>query len=148
MKRQIIPDVVRDQPIYSLTKESTALEAAKRMAESNVAAIVVIEEGGELVGIVTERDLTQRVLAKGLDPDGTSLADIMTESPHTLSPTDTALDALELMHTHNFRHLPVVDKDRVVAMVSIRDLYAVVKKDLEDDLRNIEAFAFGEPYGG
>ena len=144
---RIIPDIIHNQTISGLSAERPVLEGAKLMAEKNVAAIVVISDDGKLSGIVTERDLTQRVLAKGLDPDKTTIGDIMTKDPDTLSPGDSALDALELMSVRKYRHLPVVENGEVVGMVSIRDLYSAVKKGLEADIKETEAFVFGDRYG-
>jgi CBS domain-containing protein len=144
---QIIPDIIHNQTISGLSAERPVLEGAKLMAEKNVAAIVVISDDGKLSGIVTERDLTQRVLAKGLAPDKTTIGDIMTKDPDTLSPGDSALDALELMSVRKYRHLPVVENGEVVGMVSIRDLYSAVKKGLEADIKETEAFVFGDRYG-
>lgn len=148
MVLRIIPDIVQGQEISVLTEECTASETARLMLNLDIAAVVVAGEGGKLVGIVTERDLTRRVLAKGLDPDKATIGDIMTRDPDTLNPGDTAVDALELMRTRHYRHLPVVDGERVVGMVSIRDLYAAVKLKLEERIRETEAFVFGDRYGG
>ena len=144
---RIIPDIIHNQTISGLSAERPVIEGARLMAEKNVAAIVVISDDGKLSGIVTERDLTQRVLAKGLDPDKTTIGDIMTKAPDTLSPEDSALDALELMSVRKYRHLPVVENGEVVGMVSIRDLYSAVKKGLEADIKETEAFVFGDRYG-
>jgi CBS domain-containing protein len=143
---RIIPDIIQNQTIVSLSAASTVLEGAKMMAEKHVAAIVIVDDG-KISGIITERDLTQRVLAKGLDPVEISIADIMTKDPDTLSPGDSARDALELMSVRNYRHLPVVEDGKVVGMVSIRDLYSAVKADLEADIKETEAFVFGDRYG-
>ena len=148
MVLQIIPDIVRDQDICALTEECTAGESARKMLDLNIAAVVVTGEDGKLTGIVTERDLTRRVLAKGLDADKATIGDIMTRDPDTLNPGDSAVDALELMRTRHYRHLPVVEGGRVVGMVSIRDLYDAVKLKLEESIRETEAFVFGDRYGG
>jgi CBS domain-containing protein len=146
MHQRIIPDVVTGRPVYTLPKTGTAAEAAIGMLENNIAAIVVAGDVGKMVGIVTERDLVRRVMAKGLDPRQTTLQTIMTPDPEVLAPDSTAGEALELMRTRSFRHLPVCDADRVVAMVSIRDLYAAVKFELEENNREMESFVFGSPY--
>jgi CBS domain-containing protein len=118
------------------------------MAECNVAAIAITDGHGHLKGIVTERDLTRRVLGQGLDPAITLLADIMTRDPDTLGPGDTALSALESMKANNCRHMPVVDSlGRIVAMVSIRHMYKAIKMDLEDDERQVRAFVSDTDYG-
>ncbi len=147
MHRKIIPDIVNDQTICAMTTDGTARQAAERMVERNTAAVVILDANGKLLGIVTERDVTRRVVAVGLAGDKTKLGDIMTPNPDTLGPNDSALDALELMRLRNFRHLPVVDEGRVVGMVSIRDLYAAVKVELEESIRETEAFVFGDRYG-
>lgn len=147
MQRRIIPDIVKDQRICALSEDSTIYTAAKLMVDSNVAAVVVTAEDGALSGIVTERDLTRRVLAERLDAEFVTLSEIMTKNPDTLSPDDKAFEALELMRTRGYRHLPVVDDGKVVGMVSIRDLYAVVTGDLEENIRETEAFVFGDRYG-
>ena len=147
MQLHIIPDIVNDQKLSVLSQQDTAREAAKQMAEMDIAAIVVTDDGGKLLGIVTERDLTRRVIAGNRDADKVTVGEIMTANPDTLAPGDSALDALELMRTRKYRHLPVVDEGRVVGMVSIRDLYAAVKTALEKDIRETEAFVFGDRYG-
>ena len=72
MQHKIIPDIVLEQKVCELPQGGTVYEAAKEMFEANVAAIVVTDKSGKLVGIVTERDLTRRVLAKGLDAKATA----------------------------------------------------------------------------
>lgn len=147
MARQIIPDIVCDRDIVELTPGGTARQAAQLMAARNVAA-VVITEGGRLKGIVTERDITTRVVAKGLNPDTTLLSQVMTADPDTLDPSDNPLTALTMMRERGYRHLPVLSKaGKVVCMVSIRDLYAAVQDALERDLKERDAFIFGEDYG-
>jgi len=146
MIRKIVPDVISGQTLQKVTPRDTALAAAKMMREKKIAAVLVMEND-RLVGIITERDMTARVVAAGRDPDTTLCADIMTANPDTLSPDDTASDALSMMRERNYRHLPVVAGARVVGMVSVRDLYAVYKTELEEDLKDRNAFIYGESYG-
>ena len=147
MHRKIIPDIVKATDILTMTINGTVSEAAKLMARKNVAAIIVVDKAGNISGIVTERDLCQKVLAKGLVPDATAVGDIMTSNPDTLSPDDSAGDALELMQTRKYRHLPVVVNGKCQAVVSVRDLYSAIKESLEEDIREAEAFIFGDRYG-
>ncbi|MAF95214.1 MAG: CBS domain-containing protein [Rhodospirillaceae bacterium] len=147
MQRKIIPDIVKKQSISALKPDNTVYEAATMMAKVNVGAIVIENGKGLLTGIVTERDLTRRVVAKGLDPKKTPIADIMSANPDSLAPDDSAGDALELMLSRHFRHLPVVEDGKCVGMVSIRDLYMAVKSSLEENIQETEAFVFGDRYG-
>jgi CBS domain-containing protein len=101
-------------------------EVAQRMVERNVGAVLVVD-GGRLTGIMTERDL-MRAVARGLSDDMT-VAGCMTADPETIGPDDTIEHAGVLMIHGGFRHLPVVDGDEILGMLSIRDL---VPQFLED----------------
>ncbi|MBI1779535.1 MAG: CBS domain-containing protein [Proteobacteria bacterium] len=120
MIRKIIPDVVHDQDLVQLTPDQSVREAARQMAARRVGAALVCE-GGRLVGIFTERDLLNRVVARDLDPNKTKLAEVMTRDPATVAPDQRSVDALHLMHEGGFRHLPVVERGRVRGIVSLRD---------------------------
>ncbi len=146
MIRKIVPDVISGQTLCTIRPEDTVRTAARQMRERKVAALLVME-GERLAGIITERDMTARVIAAGLNPEISTARDIMTANPDTLGPDDTAADAIRMMKLHNYRHLPVVDGARVVGMVSVRDLYAVYNTELEQDLAHRNAFIYGENYG-
>lgn len=147
MIRKIVPDVISGQTLQKVSPVENVRAAAKMMRDKKIAAVLVME-AEKLVGIVTERDMTCRVIAAGLNPDTAMIRDVMTANPDTLSPDDTASDAISMMRERNYRHLPVVSGDRVVGMVSVRDLYAVYNTELEQDLRDRNAFIYGESYGG
>ena len=147
MQRKIVPDIVERSSIATMKAGDSILDAAKIMASKNIAAMIVVDEDSKITGIVTERDMTQRVIAAGLDAARTPVSEIMTANPDTLSPDDSAGDALELMQSRKYRHLPVKENGKCVAVVSIRDLYASVKEALEEDIRETEAFVFGDRYG-
>jgi len=147
MPRKIVPDIIGKQVVCEFSGDVPVVEAAKMMAERRVGA-VLITRNGRLEGIVTERDVACRVVAQGRDPATTKLGAIMTKNPEVLSPDDPPAVALERMRAGDFRHLPVVDGTRIIGVVSIRDLYALVKGQLEDDIRTREAFIFGNGHGG
>lgn len=139
----IVPDLVRDQTIAGIAPAATVAEVARMMAERRIAAVVV-QEAGRLVGIVTERDMTARVVAAGRDPATTAIADIMTANPDTLRPDQHPLEALRMMADRGYRHLPVVDGDaQVIAMISVRDLYTFIRDELERDLKERDSYIFG-----
>ncbi len=147
MMQKIIPDVVESQDVKTVTVSESARAAAEAMVSANVSAVVVVDDNGQLIGILTERDLTRQIVAKGGNADEVNVGDVMTANPDTLDPNDSASDALELMHARGYRHLPVAVDGKCVAMVSIRDLYATMKEALEEDIRETEAFVFGDRYG-
>ena len=101
-------------------------EVAQRMVDRNVGAVLVLD-AGRLTGILTERDVL-RAVAAGIQDD-TIVADWMTRDPDTIAPDDTIEHAAVLMIHGGYRHLPVVDGDNVVGVLSIRDLVAVVVED-------------------
>jgi len=98
----------------------TVREAAKLMKTKRYGAVLVTE-GDELLGIFTERDAIFRVIAVGLDPDATPLADVMTKDPTTITPDKTFGHAMLMMHEGGFRHVPVVEDGKLVGMVSSRN---------------------------
>lgn len=133
VSRTLVPDVVRDQVLVTLTGTATVKQAATLMAERRMGAIMVVENGA-LIGIVTERDVAVRVVAEGLDPAKTKLSRVMTPNPDTMKPSDTVRAALDLMARRGYRHLPVKRGKKLVGMVSIRDLYRSVVDQLEADI--------------
>ncbi len=142
---KVISDLVKERTVCSLPAGGTAFDAAQKMADCDVAAICVTDGKSNLIGIVTEHDLTRRVIGKCRDPRKTLLGNIMTAKPDTLALGDTAFDALALMQTRGFSHLPVVGKDgTAIGMVSIRDLCALVQRALESNLCKTEAHVFGD----
>jgi CBS domain-containing protein len=102
------------------------LGVVQRMADRNVGAVLVME-GGRLAGIMTERDL-MRAFARGLRDDAV-VGECMTADPETIAPDDTIEHAAVLMIHGGYRHLPVVDGDDVVGVLSMRDLVQVVVQD-------------------
>jgi CBS domain-containing protein len=102
------------------------------MRKHNVGAVLIIEDEA-LKGILTVNDITYRVVAKGRDPDKTSAKEVMTPDPDTVSPDSTAIDALRLMQDGGYRHIPVVDGERVLCVVSRRDFFGVEKARLDDE---------------
>ncbi|HEX6980566.1 MAG TPA: CBS domain-containing protein [Alphaproteobacteria bacterium] len=146
MQRKIIPDVIDSQKLVVADDDATVREAVRLMAENGVGAVMIVE-GNTLVGIFTERDLATRVVAPGLDPDRIRLAEVMTRDPNTIRPDETAHDALQKMQRYGCRHLPVVNVGTIVGMVSVRDLYKAVLCQLEDDLRELDAYVHGPGYG-
>ena len=146
MQRRIVPDIVDNQDIRTLAPSDSVRAAVELMADKHIGA-VLIAEGGRLTGIFTERDLLTRVVAKGRDPGATALSAVMTEAPDCLKPGDMASDALERMNRKGYRHLPVLDGEKLVGIVSIRDLYSAVKRELEEDVEQREAYIHGGGYG-
>ena len=147
MDTKIVPGVIKEQSLATLNPADSVMDAVNLMTERKIGAVIIVDNSAKLAGIFTERDLVNRVVAKGLDAASVPLSKVMTVGPDTLGPHDTAMNALDMMSARRYRHLPVVDGDTVIGMVSIRDLFNVVKAQLEEDVRERENFIFGSDYG-
>lgn len=142
---KIIPDVIGAQNLLYVNPNDNARVAARAMVDRKISSILVVDIEGHLVGIVTERDLTRCFAVQGVDPDKTTAGDVMTPSPDTLSPNDSARGALELMELRGYRHLPVVDENnRPVGIVSMRNLYATLVEHTQHVLERTQTFVFGD----
>lgn len=116
--------LVRDQEMISLNPQATVQEAAELMAAHRVGAVPVIESDGHLCGIFTERDLLNRVIAKRLSPEAVHLTEVMTADPITLGAGASLASGLKIMLKHRFRHLPLLQGEQVVGVLSCRDIPA------------------------
>ncbi|HEX7329050.1 MAG TPA: CBS domain-containing protein [Casimicrobiaceae bacterium] len=122
--------IVAGQTPVTVSGATTVADAARMMKRNNVGALLVVEHT-RLVGIFTERDALFRVLAEGRSPALTRVEDVMTAQPQTIHPDEPFVRALRTMHEGKFRHLPVVEFERPLGMVSVRD---ALDEDL-DELR-------------
>jgi CBS domain-containing protein len=108
--------------VLNLAPNATVHEAACVMTRANCGSVLIIEVGGPLLGIVTERDLMTRVLAKALDPSATTVAQVMTRNPRCVPPQMKVADAVLIMIERGFRHLPIVDQnEKILGVFSVRD---------------------------
>lgn len=133
-----IRDVMTKDPA-TLTTEDTAREAARTMSEGDFGAVVVVNDDGQVRGIVTDRDIVVRAVAEEKDPSQTPIGEIFTTEPTTLSPDDSLDDAVDALREAHVRRLPVVDDSKVVGIVSIGDLAEA--RDEKSALADISAAA-------
>lgn len=146
MALKITKSISKNPSVVKLSASATAMTAAKLMAEHNVGAIMIMENG-KLVGIFTERDIVKRVVAAGLNPAQTTIATVMTANPIRLKSGESVYHALDLMKKNHIRHLPLEENGEIIGMVSIRDLFAAVNDDLQENIQTKDAIIFGETYG-
>jgi CBS domain-containing protein len=120
-----IRNVVCDREPYFVRDSASALEAAEFMASRNIGAVCVLDGDERLVGIFSERDLLQRVIVTRRDPSEVRIGEVMSEPREVIACDDTPHEALERMERVGSRHLPVVDGERFVGMLSMRDIMRV-----------------------
>lgn len=133
VERTIVPHAILGQELVTFASATSVREAVKEMAARRIGAAMVVDDD-KLVGIFTERDVLTRVVAADRDPAATPLAEVMTANPDTIKASDAVVLALEIMSKRGYRHLPVVEGDKLVGIVSIRDLYRTIKEQMDEDI--------------
>lgn len=122
MAERMVFQPISQKRVVSLGPHSSVREAAGVMTRANCGSVLVMEPPDALLGIVTERDLMTRVLAKGLDPEKTALRDIMTPNPLCVPPETLISDAVVIMLERGFRHLPILGPgSKILGVFSVRD---------------------------
>jgi signal-transduction protein with cAMP-binding, CBS, and nucleotidyltransferase domain len=118
-----LQEVLASKPLvlWTVGPADSALTALQVMADKDIGFLVVLEREA-MVGVLSERDCARRIVLGKKSPEATPVADIMVRQVVTVDLAHTFADCLRLMHQHRIRHLPVVDKGKVVTVVSIRDL--------------------------
>src|SRR3984885_13235930 len=114
-------DLVKDRRVYSVEATRTVLEAARFMMEHNIGALPVLRSG-ELTGILSERDIMNRVVAVGRTPGTTAVSEVMTANPRAVAADETIEECLFIMREFGFRHLPIVEGKELKGLVSLRDV--------------------------
>jgi CBS domain-containing protein len=135
-------------PPLTVTPGTTVLEAVEKMVEARVGAVTVVKDDVP-VGIFTERDVLRRVTAMRLPADKTSVSDVMTSPIEMAHPDTNPGDALEIMVSKHFRHLPIVDKEnKLQGMLSIRHLLQCMVEQLSDELHALDSYICADGPGG
>jgi len=131
-----------DRAIHTTSPAASVLEVVKLMAEKNVGALLVLE-GGSVVGVVTERDLARKTFAMAKPAKDTPVSEIMTTQVMYVGPERTSEECMALMTENRFRHLPVMDKGKLVGLVSIGDLVKDVISEQKFLIEQLEHYIAG-----
>ncbi|MDL1911930.1 CBS domain-containing protein [Chloroflexi bacterium CFX6] len=132
---------------YSVSAEDTVLQALKVMSSAGIGAVLVTE-GKKIVGIYTERDYVQKGELEGRKADSTLVKDVMTAGMYTVTMDTPVEQCMALMETHHIRHLPVVEKDQLVGIVSIRDVMKAALENRESEIKGLENYITGSGFSG
>ena len=133
---------MKGHDLWTISPKATVLDALKEMAERNVGALLVVE-GDQLVGIFSERDYARYVVLEGRTAEDTRVSEIMTPRVVYVRPEQTLEDCMALMTDKHIRHLPVLDTDRLVGIISIGDVVKEIISDQEFTIRNLENYITG-----
>ncbi|MBL0124948.1 MAG: CBS domain-containing protein [Betaproteobacteria bacterium] len=129
----------RPNTLWSLRPDQSVFDAIKLLAEKSVGALIVMENG-KLVGIMSERDYTRKIALLGKNSHETKVREIMTTSVLIVTPKTRTRQCMAIMSEKGIRHLPVVDGDTVVGMISIRDLMTDIIADHEFTISQLESY--------
>jgi CBS domain-containing protein len=138
--RQLL--TTKGHDVWSIDAEEPVLKAIQLMADRRVGALPVLR-GGELAGIISERDYARKVILLGRSSAETPVWQIMSSPAITVTPEETVQTCMEIMTERRIRHLPVVDSGRMVGMISIGDCVRAVIEDQKDTIQQLERFISG-----
>ena len=130
----------KGSPVWSISPDATVFEAIQLMADKNVGALPVVDNS-RLIGIISERDYTRKVILKGLSSKDTPVRDIMTREVLTASPSDSIADCMRVMTEKRVRHLPVLEGTKMIGIVSIGD---ITKWLISAQAETIERYVTGD----
>ncbi len=128
--------------LWSVTSNTAVIDALKKMAEKNIGALLVIDEG-RLVGIISERDYARKVALQGKMSKDTPVKDIMTERVLYVRPDESVEDCMALMTDKHFRHLPVIEDGKILGMISIGDVVRIVISKQKFIIAQLENYISG-----
>ena len=130
--------------IHSITPTATVFDAIALMAERNIGALPVLQHG-HLVGMLSERDYTRKVMLMGRTSRETFVGEIMTHKPVTVGPDDTVTACMEIMTEERVRHLPIVEEGKLIGILSIGDLVKWIISAQTATIEHLTRYVFGEP---
>jgi CBS domain-containing protein len=131
--------------IYAVQSIDTVFAALELMAEKNIGAVLVIDNG-QLAGIFSERDYARKVVLLGRASKDTLIADVMTSKLITIAPDDKLESAMLIMSEKHIRHLPVIDKDELIGIISINDVVSAIIYDQRNRINSLESYISGSPF--
>jgi CBS domain-containing protein len=129
--------------IWSIEPSATVYEAVHLLAEKKIGALLVMKKD-QLVGIFSERDYARQIILKDRSSEATRVEEIMTDKVVHVQPNDEIVDCMALMTEHRIRHLPVIDKKKVVGMISIGDLVRAVIAEQQSTINDLEKYISGQ----
>jgi CBS domain-containing protein len=135
----------KGQGFHAIGPEATAYDALEVMADKNIGAMLVVENG-RLIGVFSERDYARKVILRGKSSKGTTVRELMSSPPITVSMETSMRDCMVLMTENRIRHLPVVDKDLLWGVVSIGDVVNTIITEQEKAIEDMENYIAGNEY--
>ncbi len=123
-------------PIHSVGPDVSVTECVRTMTSKKLGALIIMD-GERLIGIFTERDAMNKMLAAGRDPLNTKVSEVMTRNPYSIPPTTTVGEAMAIVTNRRFRHLPIVENGKVLAVISSGDLTHWMMQDKTESVQEL-----------
>jgi CBS domain-containing protein len=142
----VVNDILRvkaEKVVHTIAPDASAFEGAQSMAQKNIGALLVVE-GGQIIGILTERDYARKLVAMDFMPHATAVRDILSSPVMYVRPQHTSDQCMALMTENRVRHLPVIDAGQLVGLVSIGDLVKDIIADQQFIIEQLEHYITGQ----
>jgi len=133
--------------VWTINQNETVYDGLVMMSKKDVGALLVVDAEGKLVGIFSERDYARKIILLGKTSKDTKIGDMMSTEISVVKPENTIQNCLALMTKKKVRHLPVIDQNKLVGIVSIGDAVNRVISDQEETIHNLEDYIYGRAYG-
>lgn len=136
-----VRDILRTKgnKVYSVEPSIMVFQAIELMCEKNIGGLLIVENG-KLEGIFTERDYARKLILKGKSSKNTPISELMTKNPIVITPDNTIEDCMDLMTGKFIRHLPVVEGDKLVGLISIGDVVKHIIEEQKDIIEHLENY--------
>lgn len=125
--------------VHAVSQNTSVLDALQMMMEKNISALLIIENE-KLIGIFTERDYARKIILHGKSSKDTPIHLVMTHDPRTITTEEKIESCMELMTNNHFRHLPVVENDVVIGIISIGDLVKYIIEDQKQTIDQLQSY--------
>lgn len=129
----------KGRAVFSVEPEVMVLKAIELMCEKNIGGLLIVKNG-KLAGIFTERDYARKLILKGKSSKDTPIGDLMTPNPFTVTLDSSIDECMQMMTNKHIRHLPVIENDELVGMISIGDVVRHVIKEQKDIIEHLESY--------
>ncbi len=144
--RQVLQ--VKPSAAWHVPPKATVYQALELMAAKDIGAVLVVDEKENLVGIFSERDYARKVILKGRNSKTVTVSEVMTAKVFVVDPDKTVEDCMRLMSGHKIRHLPVMEGDKLLGVISIGDVVKNLISDQEFTIKELERYIVGPSYPG
>jgi CBS domain-containing protein len=136
-----VKDILRDKgnTVYSVESTIMVIRAIELMCEKNIGGLLIVDSG-KLEGIFTERDYARKLILKGKSSMNTPISELMTKNPFTIAPDNTIEDCMDMMTSRHIRHLPVVEGDTLIGIISIGDVVKHIIEEQKDIIEHLENY--------